>query len=292
MNKKVRDTRLKKQERVAKDVAESYPAVVLCSNEFILMLACSSDYRRRMKKALDRILTVSFGSEGYRLQEIASALAKGRVLDVSYDNVDALFVAKEISEVLATRLRRPALEELNGAIVVVRIAPDRMGDEVVVVSYDGSISLVSEFFSGPTNSSECDEECLACKGDGPSVEDETASSNNEKKNKDNVMEVESLGAPVPKFQEFVLKKANKRRKGVSVWDLVLKFGNECAELFGDDIFVQFIQLSRDAVRNKDFSRVVSGEAMAPWPVLKEYARNEIKEIKNRQKQQTSGQSSE
>jgi len=279
MNKRATKRLYNKKARVLKDINKSLPVAVLPFGDFILILSCSKDHRRRIKRALDRIVTIEFGSEGYDLQRFASQEAKAQAFQVSYENITAASVAERVSMVLRRNLKHPRHSEINGALILVRLDlyhPSR--DEVVIVSYDGSMSFVDYFFSGTDNSkaSSCGT-CADGKGDSCVAGDENVVSSGPKDIKDEEEEEdEGMGKALPAFQEFVSKTGPDNT--VSVFYVIEKFGIECVKLFGEDIYIQAVQMSRSAAKAKRFGDVM--ETMhGPWGGLMKEIRKLKKEFK-------------
>ena len=266
-----------KRARAKKDVNKSLPVAVLPFGDFILILACSRDYRRRIKRALDRIATVSFGSEGFILQKSVSAEAKTRVFSqVSYENVTAASLAEDVSSRLSRNLKHQTFPEIDGALVVVRLDlfhPSR--DEIVTVSYDGSLSFVDYFFSGTKDSKRfSSDSCVkpsCCKEDvsgGDSPQDVLLETKEEKSD-DEDEEDGGMGKALPDFEEFL--SAPSSDNTVSMYDVMERFGFECAKLFGENIYLQAVQMSRPAAQAKCFDEVFQPflSVPVPWPVFKE-----------------------
>jgi len=281
--KKVND----KRERAKKDVNKSLPVAVIPLGDCVLILAASRDYRRRIKRALDRVATISFGSEGFDLQKMASAEAKAQVFqEVSYENVTAVSVAERLSGRLRRGLKHPNLPEIDGALILIRLDLFNSGrDEIVVLSYDGSMSFASYFFSGTNDvkknfqckCNEVKEDCV----EQCATEDAPVTEKGPDENDDEDDESEGMGKALPAFEEFIASTGPDNQ--FSVFDVVEKFGTECAVLFGKDIYIQCVQMDRRAAQLKQFDQVF--ETMyGPWDGLKKEIRRFQKELKKQDKQ--------
>jgi|GEM_PF-3540007 len=281
--KKVND----KRERAKKDVNKSLPVAVIPLGDCVLILAASRDYRRRIKRALDRVATISFGSEGFDLQKMASAEAKAQVFqEVSYENVTAVSVAERLSGRLRRGLKHPNLPEIDGALILIRLDLFNSGrDEIVVLSYDGSMSFASYFFSGTNDvkknfqckCNEVKEDCV----EQCATEDAPVTEKGPDENDDEDDDSEGMGKALPAFQEFVSKIGQDNT--VSVFDVIEQFGMECVKLFGEDIYIQAVQMSRSAAKAKRFDDVM--ETMhGPWDGLKKEIRKLKKEFKKQNEQ--------
>jgi len=281
--KKVND----KRERAKKDVNKSLPVAVIPLGDCVLILAASRDYRRRIKRALDRVATISFGSEGFDLQKMASAEAKAQVFqEVSYENVTAVSVAERLSGRLRRGLKHPNLPEIDGALILIRLDLFNSGrDEIVVLSYDGSMSFASYFFSGTNDvkknfqckCNEVKEDCV----EQCATEDAPVTEKGPDENDDEDDESEGMGKALPAFEEFIASTGPDNQ--FSVFDVVEKFGTECAVLFGKDIYIQCVQMDRRAAQLKQFDQVF--ETMyGPWDGLKKEIRRFQKELNKQDKQ--------
>lgn len=277
-----------KRERAKKDVNKSFPVAVLPFGEFILVLAASRDYRKRIKRALDRIATIGFGSEGFDLQKVASAEAKAQVFqEVSYENVTAVSVAERLSGRLRRGLKHPNLPEIDGALILIRLDlfhPSR--DEIIALSYDGSMSFASYFFSGTNDvkkisGCECDSAEKNCIAPDVSEEVPVVEKSIDNDEEDDEDEDGGMGRALPAFEEFIANTSPDNQ--VSVFDVIEKFGVECAALFGEDVYIQCIQMNRRVAQLKQFDKVF--ETMhGPWGGLKREIQKLKKEFKKQNEQ--------
>ena len=282
--KKVHD----KRKRAKKDVNKSLPVAVIPLGDYILILAASRDHRRRIKRALDRVATISFGSEGFDLQKMASAEAKTQVFqEVSYENVTAVSIAERLSGRLRHGLKHPNLPEIDGALILIRLDLFHHGrDEIVVLSYDGSMSFASYFFSGTNDvkkNSAC--ECDSAKNDSVeqcATDEASAVKKCSDDNDDEDDDDEGMGKALPAFEEFIAGSGPDNQ--FSMFDVVEKFGTECAVLFGEDIYIQCVQMDRRAARLKQFDQVFETMYHGPWGDLKKEICKFKKELKKQDKQ--------
>ncbi|MDE1970648.1 MAG: hypothetical protein KGI50_03675 [Patescibacteria group bacterium] len=263
MCRKLTDIVHAKRRRAARDVRESYPAVVLNLGGSILMLACSDDYRQRIKRVLDRIFVISFGSDGFELQRAASAIAKGEALEVSYENVHALGVGEKIGSLLASHLKDPKRPEIDAAMVFVRITGDPSTDEVVVVPHTGISIPASGFISGPL------------------VRTETKAPSRSRKTEKASTPRESLwiGAQLESFEEYLHTLSR-----VNSIELMLRFGAACAKKYGNEIYLEIVQLDRDAVLEKRYAEVAA-RTHGPWHMLRAGLKETLAEIVRQQEEE-------
>ncbi|MBI5152838.1 MAG: hypothetical protein HZA36_00010 [Parcubacteria group bacterium] len=269
MRRRVR-TNDQRRMRVVRDISECLPVFVLPSKEAIVILSCSFDKRTRIKSALDRIATIGFGVQGSMLQRFASSEAKSQVFSqVSYENVTASSLAETISMYLNNGLKLPHHAEIDGALIIVRLDSfDHDRDEVVVVSYDGSLSFVPYFLSGLDLSGEGKKRKVGS-GDvcvsPPDRDEKTNVQEEEKEEKKHKKRESTMGRALPAFEAFI---SDPDLEVDSIFDIVQRFGEECAREFGEEIYIQCVQLVRPLARAKRF-REVFNSMHDPWPVMKD-----------------------
>lgn len=250
MAKKTRKQRL--CEEISRDIARSLPAVVLSTSGDMLAIACSRNPLKLIKRALDRVIVLGFGSEGRALQDFAIRVAKNlRRSGFAFEDITPIMIATKVAKRLQKGLKNSKIEEIYGALVIGGLDIDgSQGDEIIVVNFDGSLMKVAPFVSGVTFEEDENDDTIKDKKNSTPTKESSA----------------TIGQPMPKMLDWI---ESPQSRNFHVVELILAFARECEERLGENFFIHFVDLDREAAQAGEFASVFR-EQLIFWPAMKQH----------------------